>query len=258
MQTIRYGAEPEQVADLHVPRGRGSGGAGRPGPRASAEPLAVVLIHGGGWAALDRCSVTGVAEDLTAAGYTVLNVEYRLATHGNVAQSLDDCALAAASLARQVVLVGLSAGGHLALCAGAALGSAVAVGVVGIGAPTVIAGRLPGGVDAFARERLVRVFGTGGASGEPAIPDELQPIELARAGRLPPVVLIHNLRDTVVPVVHARALDAASNGGVELDLFDGEPDGHGIWIDAGPPLPARRLVPDVMRPLLRSLARWSA
>jgi acetyl esterase/lipase len=223
----------------------------------TGEPT-VVLIHGGGWAALDRASVRGVAEDLAAAGHSVLNVEYRLAVRGNVAESLYDCVLAARDLARPVVLVGLSAGGHLALCAGAALGADVAVGVVGIGAPTVITGRLADGSDAFAPERLVRVFGTDGRSGARPIAAELRPIALARSGRLPPALLIHNLNDTVVSVDHARALRAASGGTVELCLYDGEPDGHGIWIDAGPPLPARHLVPEVMRPLLDTLARWSS
>lgn len=254
METIRYGAEEQQVADLYEPADS----------RASAGSPGIVLIHGGGWAALDRSSVTGVAEDLAAAGHVVLNVEYRLATRGNVAESLGDCILAARWFGRPVVLVGLSAGGHLALCAGAALqlgtgdDRAVVVGVIGIGSPTVIAECLPSSIDAFSHERLVRVFGTGGRPGEPPIPDELMPVELARADRLPPVVLIHNLRDAVVPVDHARALAEASDGGVELELFDGEPDGHGIWIDAGPPLPARRLVPDVMQPLLRALDRLSA
>src|SRR5690606_30559164 len=104
---LRYGPHPDQIIDMH----EGSGG-----------PL-VILLHGGFWRAQhDRTHTRPMAAALAAEGYTVCVPEYRRVGHdgGGYPGTFDDVATAIDTLittsgGEAPVLVGHSAGGHLAL-----------------------------------------------------------------------------------------------------------------------------------------------
>ena len=114
--TVRYGAGPEQVADL-----RAGGEEQRP---------LLIVVHGGFWrAAWDRTHTGPLAADLAARGYPVAQVEYRRTGQpgGGWPGTFDDLTAAVAALPALAqaaglrvapgppVLLGHSAGGHLAL-----------------------------------------------------------------------------------------------------------------------------------------------
>lgn len=118
-RTLRYGDGPEHVIDLRLSSRRGR------------RPL-VVVVHGGFWrAAYDRTHTGPQAAALSDAGYVVAVPEYRRVGQdgGGWPGTFDDTAawsdavvdLACAELGEdaidrdRVVLVGHSAGGHLAL-----------------------------------------------------------------------------------------------------------------------------------------------
>lgn len=127
--TIRYGDEPDQVADLHLPEGATH--RNWTGERA---PLAIFL-HGGFWRPeFGREHTRPLAEALTQAGFVVCAPEYRRAGQpgGGWPGTFSDVAVAADRLPRLVakathglvdadparaILGGHSAGGHLALWA---------------------------------------------------------------------------------------------------------------------------------------------
>ncbi len=115
--TLSYGPLPEQVADLRLPAA-----TGRPAPL-------VVVVHGGFWKdEWDRAHAGPQSDGLAAAGYVVATVEYRrVGGAGGWPATLDDVALLGDTLPGLVadavgdrvdpsrtVLVGHSAGGHLA------------------------------------------------------------------------------------------------------------------------------------------------
>lgn len=113
VRTIAYGPEPSQVGELYLPP--------NPGPH----PV-VVLVHGGYWTAMvDRREVTRLADDLVGHGYAVWNIEYRRigepgggwpGTLQDVADAIDAVAdLDPALDTDQMIVVGHSAGGHLAV-----------------------------------------------------------------------------------------------------------------------------------------------
>ncbi len=114
--TVAYGEGRDQVADLRLPAGDG------PHP-------VVVLIHGGAWrVAWERDLMDALGVDLARRGYASWNVEYRRVGEGggwpttfeDMAAALDQLAALDARLdLARVVLVGHSAGGHLALWAAA-------------------------------------------------------------------------------------------------------------------------------------------
>lgn len=121
--TARYGPEPDQVIDFRIPAEAADPGEPRP---------LVVVIHGGFWRAeYDRGHTGPLAADLAARGHPVAQIEYRRTGQpgGGWPGTLDDVAAAvaaapalAASLMppgrlseRPPILLGHSAGGHLAL-----------------------------------------------------------------------------------------------------------------------------------------------
>lgn len=112
-EVVHYGEHPDQIANLHLPARDGG-----PWP-------AIVLIHGGYWRErFDRTTLTPIACDLAASGYLAWNIEYRRVGQegGGWPGTFDDVAAAADRLVdvpaadvSSAVVVGHSAGGHLAL-----------------------------------------------------------------------------------------------------------------------------------------------
>lgn len=125
-QTLRYGTANEQLADV------------RYGAQSAQRPL-LVLIHGGFWKPqYDRAHAQAMSTALAAAGWSVLTLEYRRVPAQPDA-TLQDITYAIQRLpARldrhngQVLLVGHSAGGHLALWAAANAVSKALCGVLAL------------------------------------------------------------------------------------------------------------------------------
>lgn len=125
--TASYGRHADQVVEFYAPRAD---------PGGAKAPLAVVL-HGGAWrAAYDRRHISPFAAFLARRAFAVATVEYRRGgaepgAAGRWPQTLDDVAAAMDALprlvadvlpqadSRRTVVIGHSAGGHLALWAAA-------------------------------------------------------------------------------------------------------------------------------------------
>lgn len=117
--TLAYGADPNQFAQLFLPQGRGP------------FPVAVV-IHGGCWKKFaDLKNTVPMSDALRQAGVATWNIEYRRVdsegggwpgTYLDVAAAIDYLRTIAPKYQldlNQVITVGHSAGGHLALWAAA-------------------------------------------------------------------------------------------------------------------------------------------
>ncbi len=125
--TSRYGDHTEQVIDLRVPAG-------------GAERLAVT-VHGGAWENIwTRDILDAIAVDLYRRGWATANIEYRrVGSGGGWPATVDDVVAAARHAAAvtgidisEAVLVGHSAGGHLALLAARDLSPATVVPLAAI------------------------------------------------------------------------------------------------------------------------------
>lgn len=116
---IRYGATPRQTIDLFTPAdGRG--------------PLAL-FVHGGYWRSLEPASFSHMARGLNARGVAVAVVGYDLCPDVSVAGIIAEIRQACFHLwrrfGRRLLVLGHSAGGHLAACMVATEWKAVAPGM---------------------------------------------------------------------------------------------------------------------------------
>jgi dipeptidyl aminopeptidase/acylaminoacyl peptidase len=119
VRVVSYGALPSQYLDVWSPRGG----------HASVQAPTAVLVHGGYWRdRYDLHLMDGLAADLSGRGWAAVNLEYRRvgadgggwpATFEDVVAGLEAAAALAESDADRLVLIGHSAGGHLALLAAA-------------------------------------------------------------------------------------------------------------------------------------------
>ncbi|MDP9444565.1 MAG: alpha/beta hydrolase [Actinomycetota bacterium] len=219
---VRYGDHPEHLLDVHLPVRRVDAG--------DAPAHVVVLLHGGFWRQrYDRTHTRPMAQGLAAAGYVVVTPEYRRSGGaGGWPRTFDDVATALQALPRVTevvpggtlagrppVLVGHSAGGHLALWAALRPGAPRVRRVVAL-APVADL------YQAHAR-RLGADAVTALMGGDPAeLPDAYAAADAARLLRRPipaavSVIVLHGDRDRQVPLEMSRALAAASPG---VDLIE--------------------------------------
>jgi acetyl esterase/lipase len=216
-QRLAYGPDPNQFGDLY-----------RPATPAAEAPVAV-LLHGGFWRArygLDL--MEPLAADLVARGFVVWNLEYRRVGQpgGGVPGTLDDVAAGVDALAPgapgidrprvdldRVVIIGHSAGGHLALwLAGQPDRRVEPALTVGLAAVTDL---VRGAEEGLGDDGLAVANFTGGQpNDQPEHYRAAQPEPSPDARARHPVVLVHGAEDTVVPV--AYSVDAAPAWGAEL------------------------------------------
>ncbi len=237
---VRWGTGADDVADVRLGAGVGAGGdgGGDGGTPAAGRPL-LVMVHGGFWRPeYDRLHVRPMTQALAAAGWTVAAPEYRRVP-GDADATCDDVRAALLSLPAQlldhhdgrVIVLGHSAGGHLALWAAAA---ALAPGLVGTLALAPVADLVEADREGLGAGAVEAFLGAPAATR----PD-LDPTRLgAAAGRL---VVLHGTEDEIVPLRQSEAYAAAHRDAV----LEAVPDtGHFALID-----PASRAWPRVIAAL---------
>ncbi len=231
---VRYGDHPDHLADVFA-------------PTAAASGTLVLLVHGGFWRhTIDRTHTRATCAGLAAAGHGVAAIEYRRAgqpgggwpgTLDDVAHAVDTVPTMAATClgqgaVRRTVVVGHSAGGHLAAWAAGRpslpTGSPWHRPDAGFDAAVSLAGV----VDlSMAHERdlgdgAVAAFLGAAPDRSPARSHAADPARLRPAV---PVVLVHGRHDRIVPVALSRAYARAHPGAdVRLEVT---PGGHFAVID---------------------------
>lgn len=237
-QVIRYGMEPEHVADLRLPA--------RPGPL-------VIFLHGGFWrVAYDRAHTGPLATGLAAAGYAVCVPEFRRTGQagGGWPGTFDDVAAAVDSLPGLVraaagpglvadgppLLAGHSAGGHLALWAAGRhrlpadspwrLPGPAARGVVALGAASCLAASYEQDLGDGAAAALMG----GGPDRYPERYQAADPAALLPLGC--PTRLVHGTLDDVVPLAMSRVFQGlARQAGGDCELTEPAGASHVDVID---------------------------
>jgi acetyl esterase/lipase len=214
----------------------------------------LVLIPGGGWSSADRSGLVPLAESLAQAGYAVLNATYRTAGDGVhfpvPVQDVECDAAFAVAQARQrgitpdgVVLIGHSAGGHLAALAavsgddfstGCPYPSVAIDGLVG----------LAGVYDTAAFDDVVETFFGMPRADDPSRWESGDPLHYVESGQAPDglhVLLLHGDADSLVPVSQSRQFaDALTRAGIDTSYAALPGETHGSLYTA--PVAAPRIV----------------
>ena len=213
----------------------------------------VIYIHGGGWVAGDKESESLQALPYMEMGFSVVNVEYRLAQSSLAPAAVEDCRCAlkwVISNAAQhhfdpnkIILTGASAGGHLALITGMLPASAgfdrecpdekvlwtaadksepKVAAIVNWFGITDVAELLDGpNAKAYAVEWL------GHLPAREQLAASVSPVNYVRRGNAP-VISIHGDLDPAVPYTQAvRLHDALKKAGVTNQLITIPGGGHG-------------------------------
>jgi acetyl esterase/lipase len=205
-------------------------------PAGTEKHMALLHLHGGGWARGSKDTLGPKLAPITARGYLSVALEYRLSGMAKWPAQLEDIKTAirwvranAGSLgidAKRIATVGYSAGGHLALCAAGAADTQLAAcvafyPVVELSKENVLALLPPGSDDAAVRAA--------------------SPLTYVKAG-FPPTIIFHGLADvTVPPESSERLLQELRRAGIpsELHTFAGVPhefDAHPEFAEACAPL----------------------
>ena len=232
-------------------------------PRRPREPLPVALLfHGGGWVTGSKDEIALDVVPYLAMGFAVANVDYRLAPVATAPAAVQDSRCALRWVVRhatqygldtkRVVLVGSSAGAHLALMAALAPASAGFDDLCPGDEPLAVAAVINffGIIDvaALLAPPNARDFAEGWVGNAPnrgELAKRVSPITYVRKG-LPPIFTVHGEADPVVPFEQAKRLHAAlDKAGVPNRLYPLQRGGHGEF-DGNDVLLVNRAVRDFL------------
>jgi acetyl esterase/lipase len=225
-------------------------------PRDAAAPVPVAMfIHGGGWVAGSKEGSVLYALDFLEMGMAVVNVEYRLAKVAEAPAAVEDCRCALRWIIRnaekykfdvnRIVVMGGSAGGHLALMTGmvnraagfdrscpaeekvrwtgSETGEAKVAAIINYFGITDVNDMLEDG----GNPRSYAIEWVGNRNDVSRIASKVSPLTYVRVG-LPPILTIHGDADKLVPVSHARRLhEALQKAGATSELLILPGAGHG-------------------------------
>jgi acetyl esterase/lipase len=234
-QTIRnvsYGSDPQQKMDVYLPGGR-----------SVDSTKLMVLIHGGGWNTGDKSDFDIFVDTLKKRdpSYAIFNINYRLANPPNLfpLQELDVKAAiefivtksTEYNISNKIVLVGASAGAHLALLQAYKYPSPVKVkAVVDFFAPTELVSLYTNPPNPLVPALLQSVTGHTPSS-NPAIYQESSPVNFVTPQSPPTIILQGGLDIVVSPSQSVLLKNELLVKGVAFEYILYPTEGHG-WFGA--------------------------
>ncbi len=210
----------------------------RPPTTEPGRPL-IVWFHGGGWMQFSKAEWQGVAW-LVAEGYAVASVGYRLSVDAKFPAQIEDCEAALAWLQAYgraygvdpstSVLMGHSAGGHLAALLGLSAGrrrwnadgppAAPPRAIVAMSAPADLTLPLEPAFTGSCKtlREIYELLLGGSLDARIELARDASPLRYVHGGA-PPTLLLHGEADTAVPFEEARRLhEALRAAGAEARL----------------------------------------
>lgn len=196
---VSYGSDPQQKMDIYLPAGR-----------TTASTKVMILIHGGAWAQGDKADFNAYVDTLQRRlpGYAIFNINYRLATGSTAffpAQENDVKAAiewiyskrAEYRISANFVLLGASAGGHLACLQAYKYSSPVKIrAVVDFFGPTQLTDMYNNPPNPLIPVILAQVTG-GTPATHATLYQQSSPMSFVSA-QSPPTIILHGGTDIVV------------------------------------------------------------
>ena len=229
LSNVSYGQDPKQKMDVYLPE-----------ERTSNTPV-IIMVHGGAWMEGDKADFTQFVAVLQQRlkGYAVVNINYRLATldanHFPTQEQDMKAAVdflisktSAYSISDKFVLLGASAGGHMALLQAYKYEQPKIKAVVNFFGPTDMTAFYNSSGNPII-QFLLQTLMAGVPSAGSALYSSSSPVTYVKAGT-PPTLILHGDLDEVVPYSQATILKAKLEAaGVPHQLVTYTGLGHDIW-----------------------------
>lgn len=204
---VAYGTDPKHMMDIYLPAGR-----------TEASTKVIILIHGGAWATGDKTEFNQYVDTLKKRqpDYAIFNINYRLATAlGNFFPTQENDVKAALDfiitksseykISQKIVLLGASAGGHMALLQGYKYSAPVKVkAIVDFFGPSDMVGMHNSPADP-STVPLLQVLMGGTPATNPNMYQQSSPINFVNA-QSPPTIILQGGIDPVVPIGQSTEL----------------------------------------------------
>ncbi len=230
---IPYGTDAAQKMDIYLPDQRNM-----------ASTKVIVLIHGGGWTQGDKTDFTLYVDSLKKRlpGYAIFNINYRLSTvAANFFPTQENDVKSAIefiyskrteyAISDKYVLIGASAGAHLALLHAYKYNSPVSIkAVVDFFGPVDLAAMYNNPINPLVPALLQGVTG-GTPVTHPVVYQQSSPINFVTA-QTPPTILLHGGADVVVaPSQSVLLKNSLQSAGVVHQYVFYPTENHG-WLGA--------------------------
>ncbi len=230
---VAYGTDPAQKMDIYLPGGR-----------TTAATKIMVLVHGGGWTSGDKAEFDAYIPTLKQRlpGYAIVNVNYRLATSNNNRFPAQENDIKAAlefianksgeyKVSHDVVLMGFSAGAHLALLQAYKYTTPLKTrAVISFFAPTDLVQMYNNPTSTFTTLLLEALIGANPTQNLGAY-QQSSPVFFVN-GSSAPTMILHGGQDNLVAPSQATILDnKLQSSGVPHQYVNYPNEGHG-WFGA--------------------------
>lgn len=235
IMNVSYGSSSLQEMDVYLPA-----------DRSTSSTKVIVMIHGGSWESGDKTELTEFVDTLKRRlpGYAIFNINYRLSVNGNnifptqendtkaALQFIVDNA-AKYLISKEVVLLGVSAGGQLALLQGYKYNTPVVPkAIISFYGPTDLTAMYNDPGDALIPPALAEIVGKTPLQ-DPSIYSNSSPVNFISSSS-PPTIFFQGGMDLLVKTSQAVSLQSRLQSAGVVNQYVFYPnEGHG-WL--GPDL----------------------
>lgn len=230
LTNVAYGSDSLQTMDVYLPANR-----------SAQSTKSLILIHGGGWTSGSKAEFSTYIDSFKTRlpDYAIFNLNYRLADGGNLFPTQENDVkaavdfIAAKAESYQVnpdkfVLLGVSAGAHLALLQAYKNPSPQIKAVVDYFGPTDLLTMYQKPWHPLVPMALQLITGTTPAQNK-TLYTASSPVEFVSPAS-PPTLILHGAKDEVVNVSQSKALaQKLAAAGVKLQLEIYPAERHGRW-----------------------------
>ena len=231
---VSYGTDVAQKMDIYLPANR-----------STTSTKVIVMIHGGGWTSGDKSDFTSFVDTLKRRlpGYAIFNINYRLSANPNNLFPTQEMDVKAAiefiysksseyKISEKYVLMGASAGGHLAMLQGYKYNAPVkAKAIVSFFGPSDMADMYNNPVGGNPLFSLAVANAVGATpSQNPLLYTNSSPVNYISNSTAMPTILLHGGLDPLVSPSHSTMVESKLNlAGITNQYVFYPTGGHGDW-----------------------------
>lgn len=228
IRDVSYGKDTAQRMDLYLPESRSVNST-----------KSIVLIHGGGWNSGSKNDFAAYIDSFKKRmpDYAIININYRLVNSSNLFPTQEKDIRAAISFiaensrgyqinANKLVLLGVSAGAHLALLQGYKYKAPKIAAIIDFFGPTDLTAMYKNPWHPMVPFALQMITGTT-PSANAELYKQYSPVNFVTDGSAPTLIL-HGAKDNIVDVSQSKTLkDKLDKAGVpnELIIYPGQRHG---------------------------------